>query len=345
MKYTRLLFYALISASLLFACQGEDGEPGPQGEPGLQGEKGDKGDAGENGQDGEDGVGFEKKGFFQGTVSGTRRDGTAFNETFSFEYGPVFEGISESSRGGLPIFEVYRTADFNDEFNYFYSEFRVTNKNLANESLIVAQNEYNENMTLNLAKEISPTTLFVLRARPKFISDTYLLAVNSSLNQTYKFIFNENGRQFNEEYNEETDENLYKFKTSDGKTVYYSSFSNYDATLDYSYGNVVRVINANGTTASNVPYNQLRFTRRNGSSDFVFRNTSGVDLSEEIEVPADTYEITNYLRNAQTGVVTFNVTYTIGTIGRYNTTTNPLTITAQFNSGGPVYGDIVSRKK
>lgn len=333
MKYIRLVFYVLISVSLLVACQGEEGEPGPQGEQGLLGEKGDSG---------EDGVGFEKKGFFQGTVSGTRRDGTPFNEAFNFEYGPIYEGITQGINGAPPTFEVYRYNDPTSEGSYFYTEFNVTNKGTANENL-VWDTDYG---SFNLVKEISPTTLFVLSARPRFEEINYTSPVSFALNnEVYKFVLNQDGNLYYFIFDQPTSAYQYVFKTIDGKTVFYEvTYENYDEEQDYQYGNLIKVLNADGTSASLAPYNQLRISRNN-NSQIIFRNIAGVDLSQDIEVPADTYQITNYVRNPQTGIVTFNLTYTIGTIGRYNTTTNPLTITAQFNSGGKVYGDIVSRKK
>jgi hypothetical protein len=356
MKYIRLIFYALISASLLVACQGDMGDPGPQGDQGLQGEKGDKGDKGDDGEDGEngedgedgkDGKGFEKKGFFQGTVSGTRRDGTPFNEAFNFEYGPTYEGITQSVYGAPPTFDVFRYEDPGSDLSSFYARFIVTNKGTANENLIWgATGEYSDNGQFTLNKELSPSTLFVLSARPIFEQRTYTLPINTTLNNsTYKFVLNQNGRLYDYFYDQATNSSRLIFKTIEGKTVVFEDpYGNYDQELNYSYGNLIEVLNANGTTASNSPYNQLRISSTD-DGQLIFRNLSGADLSQDIVVPADTYQITNYVRNAETGVVTFNVTYTIGTIGRYNSTTNPLTITAQFNSGGPVYGDIVSRQK
>lgn len=362
MKHTRLLFYTLLTACfLLGACQGEDGEPGPTGDTGLQGEKGDKGDAGEDGEDGqngedgedgqdgedgEDGVGFEKRGFFQGTVRGTRKDGTVFTEAFNFEYGPDYEGFGQHHYTGLPTFELYRTGSLVDESNYFYADFNVVDKGLATETLTWGETgDYTDNGSFQIIKEISPTTLFRFEGRPKFQETTVRQPINATANATFKFSYNENGRLYEEKYNVVTDESEFVFKTTDGKTVIYSSANDqYDAAGDYYYGSIVKVLNANGTVASNIPYNQLR-TSRNNDYEVILRNLSGADLSEEKIVPADTYSITNYVRNTETGVVTFDITFTIGNIDRENSSTNPATITAKFNSGGKVYSDVVSRKK
>lgn len=341
MKYARLIFHLLISASMLLGCQGEVGDPGPQGDKGIQGEKGDKGDTGE------DGVGFEKKGFFQGTVSGTRRDGTTFNEAFNFEYGPTYEGITQGINGAPPTFEVYRHYEPISEQSYFYAVFNVINKGTANENLIWGQTgDYSYHGQFSLTKEIAPTTLFMLNARPLFEEINYTSPVSFALNnEVYKFVLNQDGKLYDFIFDQPTSTYQYVFKTIDGKIIFYEvTYENYDEEQDYQYGNLIKVLNADGTSASLAPYNQLRISRKNNGT-IIFRDMSGVDLSEDIEVPADTYEITNYARNTETGIVTFNITYTIGTLGRYNTTTNPLTITAQFNSGGKVYGDIVSRQK
>ncbi|MCZ8215270.1 MAG: hypothetical protein O9262_03480, partial [Cyclobacteriaceae bacterium] len=302
MKYKHLIFYVLISAGLIFACQGEMGDPGPKGDQGLQGEKGDKGDAGE---DGEDGEGFEKKGFFQGTASGTRRDGTPFNEAFNFEYGPTYEGINQSINGSPPTFEVYRNNNPIDEGSYFYTVFNVINKGTANENLAWGQpGDYSYYGMLSLAKEISPTTLFVLSARPRFEEITYTSPVDLALNnEVYKFVLNQNGQLWESVHDQTTNTFQYVFKTIDGKIVFYEvTYENYDDQHDYQYGNLIKVLNTDGTNASPAPYNQLRISLSN-IGQIIFRNLSGVDLSEEIIVPADTYQITNYARNAQTGVV------------------------------------------
>src|SRR6187551_2152563 len=92
----------LCIAALIFSCQGEDGEPGPKGD---QGEQGVAGSAGAAGQDGE---GLEKEGFFEGTVSGNRKDGTAFSETFKYEYNFEAEGFSLDENSGKYIFRIQR---------------------------------------------------------------------------------------------------------------------------------------------------------------------------------------------------------------------------------------------
>src|SRR5688572_18542929 len=84
MKKTKLLGYLLALSVAFASCAGEDGDPGPQGETGDKGATGATGAPGEQGAAGE---GFEKVGYFQGTVSGKRKDGTPFSEPFKFEYG------------------------------------------------------------------------------------------------------------------------------------------------------------------------------------------------------------------------------------------------------------------
>jgi hypothetical protein len=93
MKKLRLTIYLFTVCALLAACSGDDGDPGPQGQSGAQGAKGEKGDRGakgDNGDQGEDGTDttgeYFKQGSFEGTITGTRRDGTVINETFNYEY-------------------------------------------------------------------------------------------------------------------------------------------------------------------------------------------------------------------------------------------------------------------
>src|SRR5687767_4020443 len=81
MKFNEFKFYIsvfFVCVVLLAACSGEDGDPGPQGEQGLQGDQGPKGAISNSG--------YQKSGYLQGTVMGTRKDGTAFNEPFKYEY-------------------------------------------------------------------------------------------------------------------------------------------------------------------------------------------------------------------------------------------------------------------
>jgi hypothetical protein len=101
-KRSGLLLLAFCISFALSSCEGDEGAIGPQGEQGEQGAQGDKGDKGNKGDDGDDGDNGDdgddgedgkdgkdaltKVGFFEGTITGTRSDGTPFKETFKYEY-------------------------------------------------------------------------------------------------------------------------------------------------------------------------------------------------------------------------------------------------------------------
>jgi hypothetical protein len=104
-KRSGLLLLAFCISFALSSCEGDQGAIGPQGEQGEQGAQGDKGDKGNKGDDGDDGDdgdngddgddgedgkdgkdALTKVGFFEGTITGKRSDGTSFKETFKYEY-------------------------------------------------------------------------------------------------------------------------------------------------------------------------------------------------------------------------------------------------------------------
>ena len=96
MKITKLLSFALLALSIsMVSCSGEDGTDGingidgVDGQDGINGQDGADGENGTDGQDGTDGVGFDEMtqfGAMTMTLSGTRPDGVAFEDTNTFKF-------------------------------------------------------------------------------------------------------------------------------------------------------------------------------------------------------------------------------------------------------------------
>ncbi len=130
--------------------------------------------------------------------------------------------------------------------------------------------------------------------------------------------------------------------TQDRKKVFFEDpNTNFNPVGNYLYGKLIKVLNEDGSIGSNSPYDEIALSRKD--NDLIFRNNSGLDLSSTIVIPGDVFSISNYQKNQTTGVLTFDFAVTIGALGRLNTTTNPITMTGRFNSGGKVYTNIVSR--
>lgn len=146
---TPLRFLLLVCISVAIAsCSGDDGDTGPQGPQGEQGAKGDKGDTGAAGADA-----ITKNGYFEGTVTGTRQDGTAFTETFKYEYGA--ETTSFDDDGDL---WTYRYRDPQENSPYLYIQGNATDIGTANEALTIYDFDF------EFTKELSATSLFYLEA-------------------------------------------------------------------------------------------------------------------------------------------------------------------------------------
>lgn len=143
-KRTLSILFCLGLFIAIASCSGDDGDTGPQGE---QGAKGDKGDTGAAGADA-----LAKNGYIDGTVTGTRQDGTAFTETFKYEY-----------RGDITIlddddFYVYRNSDLGDDSQYIEIDGSIANAGTPQQTVTPTY------FRLEFIKEISVNTLFRLDA-------------------------------------------------------------------------------------------------------------------------------------------------------------------------------------
>jgi hypothetical protein len=128
-KNTTLLL--AVSASLaLFSCEGDQGPVGPQGAAGATGATGPTGATGATGAAGE--AAMDKTGSFTGTLTGTRQDGTAFSETFTYEYSEEpYEGFYDENDYAW----VYRYSKPNYDAPYAEIRLHVTDKGLETETI------------------------------------------------------------------------------------------------------------------------------------------------------------------------------------------------------------------
>lgn len=335
MNYIKLIAYLSIFSSFLIACEGDPGPEGPQGLPGEQGPEGP-------------GAVYEKRGYFSGTVSGTRRDGTSFSEGFNYEYASTSgELFSTSQATGETLLTVRRQHSTNHANGYISLQFKVLNKGTSSESLVLngSPSQYSTVAYFSFIKELSPTSLFSVTAYSGIQSLTFRRIIGNVENEQYKFAEDEAGRiQTNYFYDESTGLSYYYLFTEDGKKIYYEDNNRrVHPNFGYYYGAFYKIVSADGSesTTSSL-YSNLHFSY--GANGTTLRDAStGEELLEVIYVPEDEYELTNYSYDAATGMMSFSFTITIGGDGRYNTTKHPLTITGSFSSGGKIYSSITGR--
>jgi len=334
------LFAPLLALSIALAsCTGDDGEPGLQGETGA---------AGATGATGAAGAGFEKVGYFQGTVSGNRTDGTAFSEAFKYEYGSSIQGFTDIN--GIKSISLYRGDNHS-------SYLQASGLELSGNALVSSPT--NSSIYFEFLKELNSTDLFQLEARPYFsATESYIKELSDEQNKTYLFSTTTNNGT----------STLYYYQAG-----YYDNNSNYiPVYLFYSYqGNDSYEIDYNQTTgalsrirnqSTNTIitsgalfdlYNKLVFKNNPTVSKFTFFDkATGNSLHTALPaVPADQFTTTNYAFDATTGVLSFDFTLKISqyrskadtyNVGR-NTTGHDLTITGSFNSGSKVYKNVVGR--
>lgn len=88
---SRSTLIALCAVSFsMFSCEGDEGPVGPKGDAGVEGPQGEQGIPGESS--------LSKSGYFEGTITGTNRDGEDFTETFKYEYGSSQEALSSNNQ-------------------------------------------------------------------------------------------------------------------------------------------------------------------------------------------------------------------------------------------------------
>lgn len=332
--------YVILAAALIAACSGEDGDPGPQGETGPQGEQGAPGAQGAAGTAGKSSI--IKLGFLNGTVSGVRKDGTVFSETFNYEYSS--DSIQAFySVNGIKQIESYRwlnpTGDASMELKL----------KVQSEGVLVPQNP-TYSAYFRFVKALNGDNLFAIQARPYFLAtEAFVRQISYELNDAV-YNFSTDGATgevsyYASQFNGVSANQIFVYLNN---TTYYSFYS-------VATGKLLGLRNANTSEEINSGplfdiYNKVEFKNNSTLGMLVFYDVAtGVSLHESLpDVPADQLTITNYVHDATTGVLSFDYELKIsGHISnvyyRTNTTGHDLTIKGKFNSGGKVFKNTTSR--
>lgn len=358
---------------LAAACAGDDGAPGPQGDTGATGAAGANGANGTNGENGTNGADAAAKlGYFQGTISGHRQDGTAFNEPFNFEYAYGNDQAAHYE-WGFQRFETASAAILNEvatggalyplDLNLDNGYIKMTTDPETGGAINPT------NFFFSFSKGLSNSQIFRLKAEAYFEDQNYktLIGISPEQNAIYKF---NTGNTGDLQYmwadldgDKEDDTNI--LIQSD---LYLGDYYYY---YDFKSGELVR-IELNGELVQDAAmidkYNDIRYvwfadesTADPEDGDYLFVKTAdNAPLYEDIGiVPGDALTITNYKQ--ESGVLSFDFTLTIskyrGFLGHkeagplppqidgLNTTAHDLTITGKFSSGGKFYTEEVGRTR
>lgn len=183
--------------------------------------------------------------------------------------------------------------------------------------------------SITYTKELSGEELFVIQASPNFTEFQLLYPLSEQENTPFQFefIFTDEG----ETIVDYTEEGWIGFTTTDGYRAYY--------THPYlGTGELESVTDLAGNAISD-PAILDRFSpivlSTSDSGALLFRNSAGDDLSALVTIPPDTSGISNYQYDKNTGRLKFDFTLTIGDgPGRTNSTGHALTINghAEFNA-------------
>lgn len=281
---------------------------------------------------------FETAGYFKGTITGTRRDGTAFVDTFRYEYAPSIEAFSQQTlslvRFAKPL--IQRSPTF--EMNLSFDEGATP----------VISTLFNEPIKFQFWKEVGQGSIFVLNSSPFFEEiEGYVAEISVAENETYGF--------FRDEPNSNLTyyESYFSGPTLEGNAYEFGAYFN-DNPIGVFYssttGELMGIYDHNTQTYLEEGdavefYNDLTFSNNEDLDLMVFFDAAtGESLHEEVAaIPADILEISNYHQDEETGIITFDYELTNG--GRYNSTTHPLTITGSFHSGARVYNEVVFRTR
>lgn len=345
LKNLRLYFCALMAAGVLAACSGEDGDPGPQGDAGEQGTKGD------TGEEGDDAV--SKVGYFQGTVTGTRKDGTPFEEDFNYEY--VFG--DEMYSGNDVLLQRFETAS--GAIANAITEGSLQNKGYikfqaVKEGQGIAPNDF----LFYFKRGINTTQILEMNARPYLTDASYnrLIELTPEQNAIYNFPRGKSGQlsYYPVDMNADGDDDAYEF------SIEGTSYTTFDYNMET--GELMAVSVDGEVMQQGVlfeKYNDIKFVYDGTLKQNVFVKTAdNSSLYETVgDVPADAFTITNYKN--QDGVISFDFSMTISKYRGYvgtkvggfvgysidgaNSTGHNMTITGKFNSGQTVYSETVGR--
>lgn len=314
-------FTILLLALFIFAsCEGDQGEVGPEGPIGEQGEPG------ADGQDGEDGLTYETSGFIKGTFEGTRKDGIGFSEDIEFTEKRSKEGFEVE--GEFHKLAIIR--NLSSEMGYYNSaHFNISIFDLYGTPVVKA-----DNMMVEFEKEKEGNKLFRLYA-DFFDRETIITNLIDKNNTDYEFL-NE-GRNSQYLYENSTSHRIFTL-TDGSKVKYEDSYANYSG--EYHYGSFVSLTTVDGTViTTGTKYANLELR----NEEFTAFYENGVNIGSQEIIPADTYEINNFVYNNETNIVTFDFIYNIngGRNNYNNSTNNELVFTGSVEA--EVYSEIMSR--
>lgn len=326
-KMYKSLFYLLFACLVLVSCTGEDGEPGPAGE---QGEKGDQGEKGNAGEDGLDAV--TKIGSLEGKIVGTRKDGTAFEYPFTYEYTYSNGGAFRDVQG--------KTAISIDRFTLTpFQNYASFDLEKVNGTLVPLNSTYSA--SFDFRKELNATTIFSLDADASFVDFAgEFRPISRAHNARYQFYYY-GSNIWSTVYN---GQNAYHVSGYNMAIYYRQSTGTLLGIDDYSTDQDI----TSGPVFNK--YNELKLIFDANLGEYKFINaTTQATLHEVIPaVPADKLTITNYSHNATTGILSFDFKLEISkydVAGRVNTTEHDLVIEGKYNSGTKVYENTVGRTK
>jgi hypothetical protein len=341
LKKIKLIFLLATLAAVMGACAGEDGEIGPAGEPGLDGEKGDKGDQGDEGDPGD---GFEEIGSLTGTISGTRRDGTAFSKLFSYKYS-VSNQMAFYEENGVTRLDIDRNAGPQSD-DYFDFQLKLEDGTLKPASAYFATH-------IAFSEEENSTTLFSLNARAFYGEmQGFVKQLKDELNDAYHFYLDTNGQINYNSYNLYVEEKfvpVYSFDASMNGTSFDVYFHQETGALFAVEDPDADLLLFSGEMFDF--YSDLKFVHNPAVGiDTFFDAETNEDLSEVIPTtPPDEFVVTNYNHDPSTGILTFDFVLQIdeneGSGARINSTNHDLTVTGSYNSGVKVYASTVGRTK
>lgn len=332
MKNIKSIASLIVTSLLLVACDGDPGPQGPQGDVGIEGS----------------GSGYVKRGYFEGTISGVRKDGTPFSEPFNYRYtNDAPELFTHVSGTSLAQFTVLRQQSTNNSLGYITLDFVVLNEGTSDEKLVLkSSSQYTPPPVSFLFKEeLSPGNLFDLQTYSYVAHVPFVRPISRDQNVLYGFQEDPFGdvSQTNY-YDSESAQNVYYFVTSAGVKVYFEDlYTRYSDEHNYYYGAFLKMVSPEGDVSTTSPlYSQLHLGY-NESYRVVFRSAQTGEYLSEVISDIDEYQVTNYVHDASTGVISFDFTITIGVYGSYNPTRNPITITGKYNSGHGIYSEVVGR--
>ncbi len=319
---TKYLYFALAISLFLGACA-EDGEPGPKGEQGEQGLAGNDS--------------YFKLGSLEGTFSGTRRDGTAFSEPFSFEY-TSDSLLAFSEENGEKLIYISR----NGRNGRMYMELKQTDEGY----LVSTLSPYST--YFNFTKALDEESLFEIKARPYFVpKEAFTLRLSREKQATYNFNTGTNSNPMVVDvYFSPSGTNEYRAAAYINDTYHYVFYSKTDGTLLSLYNHNTGEYITEGEAFDH--YNELKYMYNAEVDQSVFYDAATEEpLYEEIpDVPADVVTIKNFNHDENTGIITFDFEIKISQYDIYtrtNSTQNDLTITGSFSSGNRVYKNTVNR--